>query len=97
MGRRVAVKNQARALLRSLGVQARAGKALWSGKGVAWLKAVDLPGPMREPLAPPAFFGDTPTVTPPRPVPPVLPRVLPSLAEQLPEAFARGMRSRANA
>ena len=44
MGRRVAVKNQARALLRSLGVEARAGKALWSGKGLAWLKAVPLEG-----------------------------------------------------
>jgi transposase len=44
MGRRVAVKNQARALLRSLGVEARAGKALWSNKGVAWLKAVPLEG-----------------------------------------------------
>jgi transposase len=39
VGRRVAVKNQARALLRSLGVEARAGRALWSGKGLAWLKA----------------------------------------------------------
>lgn len=44
MGRRAAVKNQARALLRSLGVEARAGKRLWSGKGVAWLKAVPLEG-----------------------------------------------------
>ena len=51
MDRRVAVKNQVRALLRSLGVSARAGKALWSGKarwsgkGLAWLAALALDSP----------------------------------------------------
>jgi transposase len=39
MDRRVAVKNQARALLRSLGVMALAAKTLWSRKGLAWLEA----------------------------------------------------------
>lgn len=45
MGRRVAVKNQVRALLRSLGAPARAGKGLWSGKGLAWLVALALDSP----------------------------------------------------
>lgn len=41
--RRVAVKNQVRALLRGLGISGvPAGKALWSGKGLAWLRAVPL-------------------------------------------------------
>jgi transposase len=41
--RRVAVKNQVRALLRGLGVGGvPAGKALWSGKGLAWLRALTL-------------------------------------------------------
>jgi transposase len=41
--RRVAVKNQVRALLRGLGVVGvPAGKALWSGKGLAWLRALTL-------------------------------------------------------
>jgi transposase len=41
--RRVAVKNQVRALLRGLGVPGvPAGKALWSGRGLAWLRAVPL-------------------------------------------------------
>ncbi len=41
--RRVAVKNQVRALLRGLGVTGvPAGKALWSGKGLAWLRALPL-------------------------------------------------------
>src|SRR6187551_2048615 len=39
VGRRVAVKNQVRALLRSHGMVTPAGKRLWSGKGLAWLKA----------------------------------------------------------
>ena len=38
MDRRVAVKNQARALLRSLGIMALAAKTLWSKKGLAWLE-----------------------------------------------------------
>jgi transposase len=42
IGKRVAVKNQIRALLRGLGVAAPAGKRLWSGKGVEWLKALEL-------------------------------------------------------
>jgi len=41
MDRRVAVKNQARALLRSLGM-ALAAKTLWSKKGLAWLEAQTL-------------------------------------------------------
>ena len=41
--RRVAVKNQVRALLRGLGVTGvPSGKALWSGKGLAWLRALTL-------------------------------------------------------
>jgi transposase len=44
VGRRVAVKNQLRALLRGQGIGGRAGKALWSGKGLAWLKAQPLEG-----------------------------------------------------
>jgi transposase len=44
VGRRVGVKNQVRALLRSHGVSAPAGKRLWSGKGLAWLKAQELAG-----------------------------------------------------
>jgi transposase len=38
MNRRVGVKNQLRSLLRGLGISAPAGKRLWSGKGVRWLK-----------------------------------------------------------
>ena len=43
VGRRVAVKNQVRALLRGLGVTGvPAGKALWSKRGLAWLRALTL-------------------------------------------------------
>jgi transposase len=42
IGKRVAVKNQLRALLRGLGIAAPAGKRLWSGKGQQWLKAQEL-------------------------------------------------------
>jgi transposase len=42
VGRRVAVKNQVRALLRSHAIAMPAGKRLWSGKGLAWLKAQEL-------------------------------------------------------
>jgi transposase len=43
LGKRVAAKNQLRALLRSAGVVAqRPGKTLWSGKGLAWLRAQPL-------------------------------------------------------
>jgi len=42
MDRRVAVKNQARALLRSLGIVALVAKTLWSKKGLAWLEAQTL-------------------------------------------------------
>jgi transposase len=42
MSKRVAVKNQIRALLRGLGVQALPAKRLWSGKGLAWLKEQEL-------------------------------------------------------
>jgi transposase len=39
LAKRVAAKNQLRALLRSAGVVAqRPGKTLWSGKGLAWLR-----------------------------------------------------------
>jgi transposase len=39
LAKRVAAKNQLRALLRSAGIVAqRPGKALWSGKGLAWLR-----------------------------------------------------------
>jgi transposase len=38
MNRRVGVKNQIRGLLRNLGITAPAGKRLWSGKGIKWLK-----------------------------------------------------------
>jgi transposase len=38
MNRRVGVKNQVRGLLRNLGIPAPAGKRLWSGKGLKWLK-----------------------------------------------------------
>ena len=38
MNRRVGVKNQVRGLLRNLGIAAPAGKRLWSGKGLRWLK-----------------------------------------------------------
>lgn len=41
--RRVAVKNRVRALLRGLGVPGvPAGKALWSNKGLAWLRSLPL-------------------------------------------------------
>jgi transposase len=46
--RRVAVKNQVRALLRGLGVAAAdvpAGKRLWARKGIAWLKGLPLADP----------------------------------------------------
>jgi transposase len=44
VGRRTAVKSQLRALLRSAGAcnGVPAGKALWSKKGLAWLRAVEL-------------------------------------------------------
>jgi transposase len=43
VGRRTAVKSQLRALLRGVGCcDAPAGKALWSGKGLKWLGAVQL-------------------------------------------------------
>jgi transposase len=43
LAKRVAAKNQLRALLRSAGVVAqRPGKALWSGRGLAWLAAQPL-------------------------------------------------------
>jgi transposase len=42
MSKRVAVKNQIRALLRGLGIQALPAKRLWSRKGVAWLKEQEL-------------------------------------------------------
>lgn len=43
LGKRVAAKNQLRALLRSAGIVAqRPGKTLWSGKGLAWLRAQPL-------------------------------------------------------
>ena len=43
LGKRVAAKNQLRALLRSAGVVAqRPGKTLWSGPGLAWLAAQPL-------------------------------------------------------
>ena len=42
MSKRVAVKNQIRALLRGLGIVAPCGKRLWSGKGLAWLKEQQL-------------------------------------------------------
>jgi transposase len=42
MSKRVAVKNQIRALLRGLGVQAPPAKRLWSGKGLAWLRQQEL-------------------------------------------------------
>jgi transposase len=38
MNRRVGIKNQIRGLLRNLGIVAPAGKRLWSGKGLRWLK-----------------------------------------------------------
>jgi transposase len=38
LGKRVAAKNQLRALLRAAGITAKAGKTLWSGKGLAWLR-----------------------------------------------------------
>jgi transposase len=38
MNRRVGVKNQIRGLLRNLGIVAPAGKRLWSGKGIKWLR-----------------------------------------------------------
>jgi transposase len=44
MNRRVGVKNQIRGLLRNLGIVAPAGKRLWSGKGIKWLKGQMLPG-----------------------------------------------------
>jgi transposase len=42
MSKRVAVKNQIRALLRGLGIQALPAKRLWSRKGLAWLKGQEL-------------------------------------------------------
>jgi transposase len=43
VGRRTAVKSQLRALLRGAGAcDAPAGKALWSKKGLRWLRAVEL-------------------------------------------------------
>jgi transposase len=42
VSKRVAVKNQIRALLRGLGVVAPSGKRLWSGKGLAWLREQSL-------------------------------------------------------
>ena len=42
MSKRVAVKNQIRALLRGLGIVALAGKRMWSGKGLKWLKEQSL-------------------------------------------------------
>ena len=42
MSKRVAVKNQIRALLRGLGIQALPAKRLWSRKGLAWLKEQEL-------------------------------------------------------
>jgi transposase len=54
MNRRVGIKNQIRALLRGLGVAGvPSGKRLWSGKGIAWLKAqpLDEPDALRRDLA----------------------------------------------
>jgi transposase len=45
VGRRAAVKNRLRALLRSAGLAAPAGKALWSKKGLAWLTSQPLSEP----------------------------------------------------
>jgi transposase len=42
MSKRVAVKNQIRALLRGLGIVAPSGKRLWSNKGLQWLKEQSL-------------------------------------------------------
>jgi transposase len=42
MSKRVAVKNQIRALLRGLGIVAPSGKRLWSRKGLQWLKEQSL-------------------------------------------------------
>ena len=42
ISKRVAVKNQIRALLRGLGIIALPGKRLWSGKGLKWLKEQSL-------------------------------------------------------
>lgn len=42
MNRRVGVKNQIRGLLRNLGIAAPAGKRLWSGRGIGWLKGQTL-------------------------------------------------------
>jgi transposase len=42
MSKRVAVKNQIRALLRGLGIVAPSGKRLWSNKGLKWLKEQSL-------------------------------------------------------
>jgi transposase len=54
MNQRVGIKNQIRALLRGLGVAGvPAGKRLWSGKGIQWLKAQPLaePDALRRDLA----------------------------------------------
>lgn len=40
MSKRVAVKNQIRALLRGLGIQAPPAKRLWSRKGLTWLRGL---------------------------------------------------------
>ena len=42
MSKRVAAKNQIRALLRGLGIVALSGKRMWSGKGLKWLKEQSL-------------------------------------------------------
>jgi transposase len=54
MDKRVGIKNQIRGLLRGLGVVAPAGKRLWSGKGIKWLKEQafdDEPDALRRDLA----------------------------------------------
>jgi len=55
MDKRVAIKNQIRALLRGLGIAADvpAGKRLWSGTGIKWLKEQQLaePDALRRDLA----------------------------------------------
>jgi transposase len=51
--KRVGVKNQIRALLRGSGIVAPAGKRMWSGKGMKWLKEqkLDEPDALRRDMA----------------------------------------------
>jgi len=44
VGKRVRAKNGLRALLRGCGIQAPRGTRLWTGKALAWLRTLTLPG-----------------------------------------------------